>query len=891
MNLILHTTACSLSRLTSVSWIVAQNATIVEQSTLTVIDGVSILSQIRGAAGRCSKLIGHGLAEHLDALRREFGDVETEGLRDMTAVCTSEEGRRLMRTSHAPSLQETFHHFFPGKKYIEANETFYCLKCFEGLPQAACDPNVFFFGDREVRLTEEQAAVVFAPPDRNLLVIASAGAGKTSTTICRVKHLLATGVDEEAIILTTFTRDAACDIRSKLEAVLGRKSNVTVGTLDGIARSFTHKSTDEVRHVGEYAHMFLEYLQLHPDVIRRRYRYLFVDEYQDINDLQFSIINEFYKNGVMIFAVGDDAQNIYSFRGSNIRHILDYDKTFERTSTLMLTSNFRSSRAIVDLANNSVANNLEQIPKTMMSRRGGEGPKPTVHYFVSTQAQCEFVGAEVDRLIRIEGVSPEEIAILSPVNYNLAMVDDHLRKTHDIHTVLLDNNKDVRNTAKHGCVCVCSIHKAKGLEWDVVFLIDLSDYVIPKVKDPASIEKDRRLFYVGATRPRHRLIMTYSASAHTPFVSRFVSELDARLYDTSGMSDRHLATPRAPSHQCAPPKETLLRRLIGTLNTEDYMYLKAEGLLPTGKPVKRDLYDVPHGYTPFILNNDLCSDLAAFIGTYVTRCISVRYGLDLRDVHTTRLMHSVVLEAGEHQAYRRNMDTVREAACAPCGPGLRSDVRFIVDLVRYTADGAVSPLHVPVFPVGLIPDSLVTTTQTHSARYAEPRNACDAILDSVWELSKSRRLVEESKKSYDGDVEAMFADYEGLMKDVRECFVDILTDAGAQSHCGIEVQTPVIHKTFVGDTDLVIKRADSCTLILYKMTINDEFNINWMLECLCHCHLRPDLAITHFGVFNPLRGAYFEYDLAGWDVSGSGGSLVEYIVGGRSDKAATAGRK
>ena len=151
------------------------------------------------------------------------------------------------------------------------------------------------------------------------------------------------------------------------------------GTIDALSKYFVcnSKSTG-LKHVGEYSLEFLDKLRANPSIIGS-FKFLFVDEFQDINSTQFKIIQEFYKNGVTIFGVGDDAQNIYSFRGSDVTYMLSFKDHFPDSKQFFLTTNFRSTEPIVAMANACMDCQASKIPKTMVAYNTNPATNPAQH--------------------------------------------------------------------------------------------------------------------------------------------------------------------------------------------------------------------------------------------------------------------------------------------------------------------------------------------------------------------------------------------------------------------------------------------------------------------------------------------------------------------------------
>src|SRR5690606_21621868 len=112
----------------------------------------------------------------------------------------------------------------------------------------------------------------------------------------------------------------------------------------------------------------LELFHKHPEALTRykeRFRYLLVDEYQDTNHCQFELVTLLAKNHQNLCVVGDEDQSIYSWRGADIRNILDFEQTFPEAQILRLEQNYRSSRNIIEAATHVIARNTQRKGKKM----------------------------------------------------------------------------------------------------------------------------------------------------------------------------------------------------------------------------------------------------------------------------------------------------------------------------------------------------------------------------------------------------------------------------------------------------------------------------------------------------------------------------------------------
>jgi DNA helicase-2/ATP-dependent DNA helicase PcrA len=159
-------------------------------------------------------------------------------------------------------------------------------------------------------------------------------------------------------------------------------------------------------------------LDEHPDVaesLKRRYRHILVDEYQDTNKLQADIIDAMASVRRNVMVVGDDAQSIYSFRGASFENILTFPLRFPDATIYKLETNYRSTRQILNLANLSIAANRFQFRKELQAVRG-DGPEPAVVGVDDVFAQASFVAQRILEL-RDEGESLADIAVLYRSHY------------------------------------------------------------------------------------------------------------------------------------------------------------------------------------------------------------------------------------------------------------------------------------------------------------------------------------------------------------------------------------------------------------------------------------------------------------------------------------------
>ena len=365
---------------------------------------------------------------------------------------------------------------------------------------------------------------------------------------------------------------------------------------------------------------------------RNEIKYIFFDEYQDINSIQNDILLKFNESKLML--VGDDAQSIYSFRGSTIKYILEF-----KYNKYYLTENYRSSQHIINFCQNIISHNKNQYDKQVISKANIDGNKPLIMHFNNQNEQYIWI---VNDIIKN---NKKNVVILSRKNYllnkiELELIKNKLNVKRNVGITLLDKehikifiaficillnkkssihwkklielhiDEDLINTTDYitfaktklplfykqyqlinkikididkinniidylkqfyskneikdikfllnyldddldsfvsnlylNCdldthdtdiILLSTIHGAKGLEWDNVYIIDCSNKDFPSIKSKYYLneleenEEERRLFYVAVSRARESVTITYHNKP-----SPLLGEIDTNLYKTN----------------------------------------------------------------------------------------------------------------------------------------------------------------------------------------------------------------------------------------------------------------------------------------------------------------------------------------------------------------------
>src|ERR1700720_1351512 len=256
-----------------------------------------------------------------------------------------------------------------------------------------------------------------------LLIVAGAGTGKTDTLAHRVAHLVIHGVDPARILMLTFTRRAATEMRRRAQEIPRKATCLQIYSnrvnthtalhetlqqhypwcaqweeeLTRLYRAYVeqkqHASLLDYDDLLLYWHAMMSEPRL-AQHIGAHFDHVLVDEYQDTNRLQADILHALKPDGAGLAAVGDAAQAIYSFRAAAVENILGFPERFQPPAEVVtLAQNYRSTQQVLDVANALMAEAPRQHRKYLLSIRG-EGARPRVVTVDELQSQAEYVCTE-----------------------------------------------------------------------------------------------------------------------------------------------------------------------------------------------------------------------------------------------------------------------------------------------------------------------------------------------------------------------------------------------------------------------------------------------------------------------------------------------------------------
>jgi DNA polymerase III epsilon subunit-like protein len=361
--------------------------------------------------------------------------------------------------------------------------------------------------ENEIHLDSEQKIIVESSKNQNQRIIAGAGSGKTTTILYRIKYLLDNFITPDRILVLTFNKDSAQNIRNRIYKIFGFNIRINIYTIDAFCRKLMTIDNSKLYSLSEYSTIGLEIMKKYEKEICSQYKYIFFDEFQDVNDIQFNILKIFVDNGCYLSVIGDDCQNIYQFRGTDNYYMINFDRIVPNTSTYFLRTNYRSTKSIVDLANKSISFNLLKIDKDMIPCNKKKS-KPELIINETEADSTNFIIKKINYYIK-NGYKYDDIAILSRNSYPLKVMETELTKFNIPHVALITdkNSDDSKKLIEANKIVLTTIHKSKGLEWSIVIIIGLSQKHFPEHlnNNIKNIEEERRLFYVAVTRCKKKL--------------------------------------------------------------------------------------------------------------------------------------------------------------------------------------------------------------------------------------------------------------------------------------------------------------------------------------------------------------------------------------------------
>ncbi|HGC7355389.1 TPA: DNA helicase PcrA [Streptococcus agalactiae] len=168
---------------------------------------------------------------------------------------------------------------------------------------------------------------------------------------------------------------------------------------------------------------------------QQRYQYIHVDEYQDTNHAQYQLVKLLASRFKNICVVGDDDQSIYGWRGADMQNILDFEKDYPQAKVVLLEENYRSTKKILQAANNVINHNKNRRPKKLWTQND-EGEQIVYHRANNEQEEAVFVASTIDNIVREQGKNFKDFAVLYRTNAQSRTIEEALLKSNIPYTMV-----------------------------------------------------------------------------------------------------------------------------------------------------------------------------------------------------------------------------------------------------------------------------------------------------------------------------------------------------------------------------------------------------------------------------------------------------------------------
>ena len=234
-----------------------------------------------------------------------------------------------------------------------------------------------------------------------------------------------------------------------------------------------------------------------------KYRYIFVDEFQDVNPLQFALLRAWLGEDSSMCIVGDPDQAIYSWNGADAKYLENFNSYFPDGQTVELTKNFRSTPQIVHTASSVLGD------KPSLSSQKPDGEIPSIHQAKTCIDEAEYIASSIkERRIYAESWSTQ--AVLVRTHAQIERFSDAFTRSEIPFKVSKNNEASLDTGASlsvDDSVTITTFHAAKGLEWPVVHIAGLEEGFSPisYANSKSSLDEERRLLYVAMTRAQNEL--------------------------------------------------------------------------------------------------------------------------------------------------------------------------------------------------------------------------------------------------------------------------------------------------------------------------------------------------------------------------------------------------
>jgi len=349
--------------------------------------------------------------------------------------------------------------------------------------------------------------------EKNNLILAGAGSGKTSVIVAKVGYVFQKGyASKKEILVLAFNKKAQKELAERIEQKLGLK--VEVKTFHAFGKKVVEKASKNL--CSDFSAMITDATKaINNGSYISPYRYIFIDEFQDISAERNELILALKKQNddVNITVVGDDWQAINSFAGSNIDIIQNFESIYGDTATIKLDYTFRFNATLAEVSQKFILKNSLQISKEIKSVKPVDENSLYIYAYKDKQKMDEYIENILDFISKNIN-QRKSLLILSRYSFYKPKNMSHYTNKYKELSIIFE-----------------TVHGSKGLEADYVILTHMESgkFGFPSEQSAVDLNdypyaEERRLFYVALTRAKEKVFFLSSKEKPSTFIEEILRE-------------------------------------------------------------------------------------------------------------------------------------------------------------------------------------------------------------------------------------------------------------------------------------------------------------------------------------------------------------------------------
>ena len=697
----------------------------------------------------------------------------------------------------------------------------------------------------------EQNEIINAPINHNIRVIAAAGCGKTTTITARAKYLLDNYTTPDKLLILTFNVEAKNNLIKAMIDMFGFEIKLDIKTIDAFCLKIQRDFMNDGKYysLSELSNIGLKIMKKYGDEICRNYKYIFFDEAQDMNEEQFEILRIFAINNCKLTVIADDSQNIYSFRGSTNYFIINFDNLVPNTLTYKITKNYRSTKSICDMANTLISNNIEKIEKTMTANNNENNGTIDLIMKNSEIDKIEHIIEKIKYYVEILKIPYKNIAVLSRNTYPLKTIETEFEKNKLPYVSLITEpeNSEYKQIIQGDNIVLSTIHRTKGLEWDVCFLVGLSDSHFPTHTNNGLkyIEEERRLFYVAITRPRKYLHFIVEKK-EVP-ISRFVNEIIEHI---KCEEDNKI-------FYCDDKNKIItsysVSKIIELLTGKQISEMKDKKIIPDFELQTTNIYNETLSMSDNIKKNCFESDFGIYCDIYMTRQLNINNKQEIRDIYTETILN---INEKENEKLYKKICSSKKNDLEEFNEELNNVFSFKFGINSYN-----------------YPDFFIKRLKKSYEKFININNKNEDIKEDIYNISLCQKFFYDRRRLIYRNIKNLYDENNETLKRIDN-YVDLIKN----NKIKCKITSKYIYKInknpicFVGELDYI---SNNC--IVDIKCCESDFKVEWLIQLLMYFSLIKkngyDEEINKLAIINILTGKYYEIKIDDYDCD----ELMNYV--------------